>query len=100
MRKLKVLRGHHSPETAFLVPDYPFGFRLRCKIRYWLATALKGGKKGETRFMSQTTNPKVSAEVWNKPKGSIYAHWMLMYQVDNPGAEDDGHVHTWRIDRY
>jgi len=33
---LTVLSGHTTMETAYLVDDYPYGFRLRCKIRYWL----------------------------------------------------------------
>ncbi len=59
---------HTSPETAYVCSDYPYGFRLRCKIRYWLETNKKG-----TRFCSQTTNPKVAGEVWNKPKASTYS---------------------------
>lgn len=35
---MKVLSGHTSPETAYVVDDYPYGFRLRCKIRYWIET--------------------------------------------------------------
>lgn len=65
----KLLSGHTSPETSFLVDDYPYGFRLRCKIRYWLEHHPKRG----TRFVSQTTNPKRPGTVWNKPKASTYA---------------------------
>jgi hypothetical protein len=32
----QILTDHTSPETAYLVEDYPYGFRLRCQIRYWL----------------------------------------------------------------
>ena len=49
--------------------DYPYGFRLRCKIRYWLEHHPRHG----TRLVSQTTNPKRPAEYWNKPKASTYA---------------------------
>lgn len=65
---MKILKGHISPETAFVVDDYPYGFRLRCKIRYWLEFHPKRG----FRFWSQTTNPKRPGEVWNKPKASTY----------------------------
>lgn len=79
---ITVLNGHISPETAYIVNDYPYGFRLRCKIRYWLET-----KKGYgTRLMSQTTNPKVPTEVWNKPKGSTYSELMVMF------LDEEGHV--------
>jgi hypothetical protein len=66
-----ILKGHVSPETAFVVADYPYGFRLRCKIRYWLDFNPKRG----TRFFSQTTNPKRPGEVWNKPKASTYCRF-------------------------
>lgn len=66
---MKILKGHISPETAFVVDDYPYGFRLRCKIRYWLEYNAKRG----FRFVSQTTNPKRPGEVWNKPKASTYS---------------------------
>lgn len=66
---MNVLSGHVSPETAYVVNDSPYGFRLRCKIRYWLEHTNRG-----TRFVSQTTNPKRPGEVWNKPKASTYAH--------------------------
>jgi hypothetical protein len=66
---LKLLSGHTSPETAYLVEDYPYGFRLRCKIRYWIEYKAKKG----FRFVSQTTNPKRPGEVWNKPKASTYS---------------------------
>lgn len=65
----KTLTGHTSPETAFVVNDYPYGFRLRCKIRYWLEFNPKRG----ARFWSQTTNPKHAVEVWNKPKSSTFS---------------------------
>jgi hypothetical protein len=66
--KMKVLEGHVSPETAFHVADYPYGFRLRCQIRYWLEDHPKRG----VRFVSQTTNPK-QGDKWNKPKATTYA---------------------------
>lgn len=80
---MKILEGYTSPETAYVVNDYPYGFRLRCKIRYWLET-----NKNGTRLVSQTTNPKVAAEVWNKPKASTYLTLGVM------GLNEDGHV-TW-----
>ncbi len=78
----KFLTGHTSPETAFVVDDYPYGFRLRCQIRYWLEHCPKKG----TRFCSQTTNPKVLGTVWNKPKKSTYCMTGVMF------ADEKGHV--------
>ena len=82
---MKLLSGHISPETAYVVEDYPYGFRLRCKIRYWLEYKAKKG----FRFVSQTTNPKKPGEVWNKPKASTYSLFGgAMY------LNEKGHV-TW-----
>lgn len=77
---MEVLKGHVSPETAIVVEDYPYGFRLRCRMRYWLEYQ---PKKGFRRW-SQTTNPKVTVSVtptsnvlrhpWNKPKASVYTY--------------------------
>lgn len=65
----KPLYGHDSMANAYVVDDYPYGFRLRCKIRYWVEYAPKKGY----RMVSQTTNPKIQGrEVWNKPKASPY----------------------------
>lgn len=81
---VKVLTGHTSPETAYRVEGYPYGFRLKCSIRYWLE---HNPKKG-FRFCSQTTNPKKAVEVWNAPKKSTYSMLGVM------GINEEGHV-TW-----
>ena len=60
------LNGHDSPDMAYVVDDYPYGFRLRTKIRYWLESVPKKG----TRFVSQTLNPKTDR--WNAPKKSTF----------------------------
>lgn len=52
--------------SAYLVEDYPYGFKLRTQIRYWLE---KHPKRG-FRFVSQTLNPKNNR--WNAPKKSTY----------------------------
>lgn len=81
---------HISPETAFVVHDYPFGFRLRCKIRYWLEYVEGKG----FRLWSQTTNPK-RGHVWNKPKASTYARFGGAMFLD-----DNGHVHWNGLSEY
>lgn len=81
------LSGHTSSETAYVVDDYPFGFRLRCKIRYWIERKAKHGD----RFVSQTTNPKVAFEKWNAPKPSTYCQMMFMLR-DKQDGETKGHI--------
>jgi len=78
--KKQLLLGYDSESNAYLVDDYPYGFRLRTKIRYWVES-VKG--KGD-RFCSQTLNPKTGR--WNKPKKSTYAAVMAMY------LNEDDHV--------
>jgi hypothetical protein len=78
---IQVLSGHTSPETAFVCPDYPYGFRLRCQIRFWIETTKHG-----QRVVSQTTNPKKAGIVWNKPKASTYTNLRALF------LDEQGHV--------
>lgn len=87
---ITVLTGHNSPETAYVVDDYPYGFRLRCRIRYWLEY-----KKGHGfRLVSQTTNPKKPGDPWNKPKASVYCPLAVMF------LDLNGHVTHMDIGLY
>lgn len=76
---------HTSPETAYIIEDYPFGFRLRCKMRVWIET-----KKGQgMRVVRQTTDPRNAGEVWNAPKKSTYDTLKVLY-IDS----DTGHLES------
>jgi hypothetical protein len=86
-----ILKDHTSPETAYVVADYPYGFRLRCKIRYWLEYTPKHG----FRLVSQTTNPKRPGEVWNKPKASTYSRFGGCMYLD-----ENGHVQMTGLSEY
>lgn len=83
------LYGHTSEATAYLVDDYPYGFRERTQIRYWLEH--KAGKGW--RFVSQTLNPKTGR--WNKPKTSTYSDWGGAMYLD-----EKGHVHWTGVGPY
>ena len=72
-----------SLENPYILPDYPYGFNLRCKKRIWVEKAKKGAGKGDFRVVSQTTNPKASSETWNKPKAGIYHNLAILY-IDPP----------------
>jgi len=76
---------HTSPETAFIIEDYPFGFRLRCKMRVWVETKKNQGM----RVMRQTTDPRKAGEVWNTPKKSTYDTIKVLY-IDS----DTGHLES------
>lgn len=88
---MKILTGHTSPETAYICSDYPYGFRLRCQIRYWLEYQPKKG----FRFWSQTSNPKQAGLVWNKPKASTYCLFGACMFLN-----DEGHVKWIGLDQY
>lgn len=86
----KQLIGNDSEETAYVVDDYPYGFRLRTTIRYWIETA----KNKDQRFVSQTKNPKTGQ--WNKPKKGTYSSVIVMGIDDNNHVTIDGyHMGTY-----
>ena len=68
----KTLSGHISEETAYVVQDYPYGFRLRCQMRHWIETTKNG-----QRHVTQTSNPKRGG--WNAPKKSTYSDLLGLY---------------------
>lgn len=80
----KILLGHTTQDTAYLVDDYPYGRSIRCRIRYWL----EEDKKHGFRFCHQTENPKTLR--WNAAKKSTYQRFAAAMFLD-----DKGHV-TWK----
>ena len=70
-----------SPETAYVIEDYPYGFRLRCKKRMWVE--YKEGKG--CRMVSQTSNPK-RGNVWNSAKSSTYSRFGLVLLLGDDGV--------------
>ena len=69
----KFIKPQPTEASPFVVDNYPYGFKLRTKIRYWVET----NKKGQ-RVLSQTLNPKT--QKWNKPKPSIYGDMIFLYK--------------------
>lgn len=60
-----------TKEEPLRVKDYPYGFRLRTTILYWV----ESNKNGQ-RFVSQTINPKTGG--LNKPKASTYTGLIIV----------------------
>jgi hypothetical protein len=79
MSELKILEKQPTEQEPFTVDDYPYGYTLRTKIRYWVETTRNG-----QRFASQTLNPKTGA--WNKPKKSTYSNIILI------GTNEQEHI--------
>ena len=88
---MKHLTGHTSPETAYVVADYPYGFTLRCQKRYWIETKPGHGQ----RLVTQTSNPKKEGVVWNKPKADVYGLIVVLQMND-----ESGHVETRGLYKY
>ena len=89
---MKVLHGHVSPETAYVVDDYPCGFIKRCKIRYWVETKRGYGM----RMVSQTTNPKITThDVWNKQKSGVYSDFCFLYLDEKNHVQRGGCMRGW-----
>ena len=98
---------HNSPETAFIIEDYPFGRTLRCFKRIWIETATKGAKKGRQRVVYQTTvrsvnyikdqyeKAPVEPHLWNKPKKGTYSA-LYVLTVD----DETGYIGTDGISEY
>ena len=84
-----ILKGHTDEENAYVVEDYPYEFRLRCQIRYWVET----NKKRGDRFVSQTLNPKTDR--WNKPKKSTYSSVIVLFLDDKGYVQSRGFSKGW-----
>ena len=71
-------------DTAIEVNNYPWGFRLKTKVRYWIESNNKGD-----RFIKQTLNPKT--DKWCNPKKSTYNADEVLY------FDENGHVKVYGI---
>lgn len=87
MNTITPLKNHTSEQTAYVVDDYPYGFRLRCQIRYWIETTKRG-----QRFCTQTLNPKNNR--WNNPKKTTYASIVAMFIDESTGYVEARSIST------
>jgi len=79
---------NHTEGKPLVVDNYPYGFKLRTQIKYWIEST---PKKGD-RFCSQTLNPKNGR--WNAPKKSTYSLIGVMF------LDEKGHTHWDGISQY
>lgn len=68
---------NYTEINPLAVKNYPYGFRLRTTIYYWIETT---PKKGD-RFCSQTIDPRDGRR--NKPKKSTYYSLGVMTRKEN-----------------
>ena len=71
----KIIYGATTPDTAIVINNYPWGFKLKTSQRYWIETTKHGD-----RFVTQTLNPKTN--VWCNPKKSTYSAVLVMTTED------------------
>lgn len=72
----QLMHGHVSEETAYLIEDYPYGRKLRCKMKVWIETNPKHGD----RECRRTQDPKNGR--WNAIKKTTYYPVLIMYRND------------------
>ena len=75
------LYNHTSFETSYLVPDYPYGRRVRCQIRYWIEFKESKGY----RFCHKTKNPETDSWNTNAQKNSGYFTIAMCLYLDEKG---------------
>ena len=68
-----------AADNAVVVEDYPWGYKLRTKRKYWIETTKKGD-----RLCYQTLNPKTGE--WCAVKKGTYAGIKVLYK------DEAGHV--------
>jgi len=123
MKTFQLIPGvHNSPETAYIQTDYPFGFQLRCLMRYWIEERKGKGMRLVTQTTVKAFNITFTNELhenraeameraitaanagklqWNKPKAETYVWGLLLL-----GHDEQSHVATlalapvWNIKEY
>jgi len=75
-------------ESAVIVNNYPWGFKLKTKRAYWVETNSKGD-----RFCYQTLNPKTNK--WCAVKTSTYSACLVLTQ-----DTDNYYVSYFGVDKY
>lgn len=98
---------HTSPETAYVIEDYPYSFRLRCQKRVWIEYKNTLGY----RSVFQTSNPRAQGSVsgtpetaslgtprpvlWNARKNGTYSSIALAMYLS-----EDSHLHGEGLTEY
>jgi len=78
------LYNHTSEETAYVIKDYPWGFRMRTEQRSWI----ESNKNGD-RYIVQTKDPRTGN--WCAPKKSTYAPVKVLF------LDEHGHLQYFSL---
>ena len=82
---MNIIYNKDSADNAVVVDDYPRGYKLRTKRKYWIETT-----KRVDRLCYQTLNPKT--DKWCAVKKSTYAGIKVLYE------NEEGHIKTHSLD--
>lgn len=91
MTKTVLKPVHTDFESAYLIPDYPYSFHLRCQMRVWTETKKNQGM----RVMRCTLNPKTGK--WNKPKASTYDTIKVLFVDNETGYLESDGIHQYTM---
>jgi len=80
----KYLYGHDSFETGYEVSDYPWGYRMRTEVRYWIETNETHGQ----RFCKCTKDPRTGK--WCAPKKDTYKLLIFMFLDSEEHVQSTG----------
>lgn len=84
-----VLKNHTTFDNGAEVDNYPWGFSLKTKRRYWIETSKTHGQ----RLAYATMSPKTGQ--WCKPKRGTYSYIKLLLKQD-----DNGYIVTDSVSKY
>jgi hypothetical protein len=91
--KFKVLHGYDSMENAFIIDNYPWGFKLKTKQKIWLEYKPNKGY----RVARQTLNPKNGR--WCNPKRSTYSEFLALVENQENNHVNSIGVSSWDLDK-
>ena len=81
---MTIIYNKDAADNAVTVENYPWGYKLKTKRKYWIETTKRGD-----RLCYQTLNPKTGK--WCAVKKSTYAGIKVLYK------NEDGHIKTYTL---
>ncbi len=82
---IELLTPQPTETQPYVIGGYPWGFRLKCNVRYWIETT----KNGQREVM-QTQDPRSGR--WCNPKKSTYSEIVILYKL-----KANGHIGSYHF---
>lgn len=93
MKNDSILRGYTTPERPYKVDNYPWGFKLKTTIHYWIESKPGLGD----RMGTYTINPKNGRPC--APKYTTYSPFMYLY-LDEIGHVKNGIIESFEVEEF